>query len=183
MLFYSNHRETYSKLFHFGRQLKQLDFIREAYQRATTRPFGHLLIDFDPKTSDVLRFCSNIVAPQPTTFYFPSSTAKETILTNEREKFAYTAALARKQKEEGISRVIHDRDREQIKFLCECALNINNGNIPMNVNKLMPFEKQLKVLCQSQTSDRRRRQILSSIKGYKLFKLISCPCICYLSAE
>ena len=25
---------------YFGRQLKQLDFIREAYQRATTRPFG-----------------------------------------------------------------------------------------------------------------------------------------------
>ena len=24
---------------HFGRQLKQLDFIREAYQRATTRPY------------------------------------------------------------------------------------------------------------------------------------------------
>ena len=85
---------------HFGRQLKQLDFIREAYQRATTRPFGHLLIDFDPKRSDVLRFCSNIVAPQPTTFYIPSSTAKETLLTNEREKIAYTEALARKQKEE-----------------------------------------------------------------------------------
>ena len=85
---------------HFGRQLKRLDFIREAYQRATTRPFGHLLIDFDPKTSDVLRFCSNIVAPHPTTFYIPSSTAKETLLTNEREKIAYTEALARKQKEE-----------------------------------------------------------------------------------
>ena len=52
----------------FGRQLKQLDFIREAYRRATTRPFGHLVIDFDPETSAVLRFCSNIVAPQPTTF-------------------------------------------------------------------------------------------------------------------
>ena len=61
---------------HFGRQLKQLDFIREAYRRATTRPPGHVLIDFDPKRSDVLRFCSNIVAPQPTTFYIPSSTAK-----------------------------------------------------------------------------------------------------------
>ena len=84
----------------FGRQLKQLDFIREAYLRATTRPFGHLLVDFDPKTSDVLRFCSNIVAPQPTTFYIPSTTAKETLLTNEREMIPYTEALARKQKEE-----------------------------------------------------------------------------------
>ena len=53
---------------HFGTQLKQLDFSREAYQMATTDPFGHFLIDCNPKTSDVLRFCSNIVAPQPTTF-------------------------------------------------------------------------------------------------------------------
>ena len=83
---------------HFGRQIKQLDFIRD-YQRATTRPFGRLLIDFDPKTSDVLRICSIIVAPQPTTFYIPSSTAKE---TNEREENAYTEALARKQKEERL---------------------------------------------------------------------------------
>ena len=53
----------------------------------------------------------------------------------------------------------------------------------MNVNKLMPFELQLKPLCQLKTSDRIRRQILSSIKRYNLFKLISRPCICYLSAE
>ena len=59
-------------------------------------------------------------------------------------------------------------------MFCECALNIINGNIAMNVNKLMPFEQQLKILCQLQTSDRRLRQVSSSIKGYKLFKLISC---------
>ena len=157
-----------------------MDFIREAYQRATTRPFGNLLIDFDPKTSDVLRFCSNIVAPQLNTFYIPSSTAKE---TNEQEKIEYTEALQENKKRKGISRVIHDCDREQIKFLCECALIIINGNIPMNVNKLMPFEQQLKILCQPKTSDRKRRQNLSSIKSNKLFKLISRPCNCYLSAE
>ena len=67
--------------------------------------------------------------------------------------------------------------------ICECALNIINGNVPMNVNKLMPFEQQLKILCQPKTTDRRWRQGLSSIKGYKLFKLIRRPCICYLSAE
>ena len=53
---------------HFGTQLKQLDFFREAYQMATTGSFGHFLINCDPKTSDVLRFCYNIVAPQLTTF-------------------------------------------------------------------------------------------------------------------
>ena len=163
----------------FGRQLKQLELIREAYQRATTRPFGHLLMEFDPKTSDVLRICSNIVAPQPTTYYIPSSTAKERLLTNEHLPKHWQENKKRK----GISRVIHGWNREQIKFLCECALNIINGNIPMNVKKLKPFEQQLKNLCQLQTSDRERRQILSSIKSYKLLKMISCPCNCYLSAK
>ena len=87
------------------------------------------------------------------------------------------------EKRKDISRVRHDCDKEQIKFLCECALNIINGNIPINVNKLMPFEQQLKILCQPKTSDRRRRQILSFIKGYTQFKLISRPCTRYLSAE
>ena len=70
---------------YFGRQLRELDFIREASQRAndTTRRFGYLLINFDLKTNDVLRFHSNIVAPQPNIFNTQSSTAKETNLTNE----------------------------------------------------------------------------------------------------
>ena len=95
VIFFESPRDL-QQIHHFSRQ--QINFIREAYQRATTRPFGHLLIDFDPKTSDVLRFCSNIVAPKPTTFSILSSTATETLLTNEREKTAYTEA--RKQKEE-----------------------------------------------------------------------------------
>ena len=66
----------------FGKQLEQLDLVREAYERATTSPFGHSPIDFDLKTNDVLRFFSNTVAPQATTFYFPSSTAKELLLTD-----------------------------------------------------------------------------------------------------
>ena len=87
------------------------------------------------------------------------------------------------KKKKGISRDIHDCDREQITFLCECAFKIITGNIPMNVYKLLPFEQQLKILCQPQKPDRRRRPIITSIKGYKLFKLISRPCICKLSAE
>ena len=75
---------------------KNVLLLQGAYQRATTKPFGHLLIDFDPKITDVLHFCLNVVAPQRTTFYIPSSTAKETLLIIEREKIAYTEALARK---------------------------------------------------------------------------------------
>ena len=62
---------------HLGRQLKKVDFLRDCYTRATSEPYGHLLIDLDPKTSEALRFCSNITAPGAGIFYIPSETAKK----------------------------------------------------------------------------------------------------------
>ena len=59
---------------------------------ATKEPFGHLLIDIDPKTPDFLRYCSNITEPGPTVFYLPSDKAETTPLNNEREKIIYTEA-------------------------------------------------------------------------------------------
>ena len=80
----------------FGRQLNTTEFIRDCYKKATNEPFGHFMIDFDPRTSVSLRCCSKIVGPGPTDFYIPPSLAKETPLTNEREKLAYSEALAEK---------------------------------------------------------------------------------------
>ena len=59
---------------------------------ATKEPFGHLHIDLDPKTSDCLRYCSNITEPGPSIFYLPSDKAETTPLNNEREKIIYTEA-------------------------------------------------------------------------------------------
>ena len=42
--------------------------------------------------------------PGPTDFYIPSSLAKETPLTNEREKLAYTEALAEKQEKQTFAK-------------------------------------------------------------------------------
>ena len=46
-----------------GRQLNNTQFLKDSYELTTKQPFGHLLIDLDPKTSEVLRYCSNIVPP------------------------------------------------------------------------------------------------------------------------
>ena len=69
-----------------GKQLNNPIFLKESYEFTAKQPFGHLLIDLDPKTSDSLRYCSNIVQPGPTIFYLPSSKAVITTLTAEREK-------------------------------------------------------------------------------------------------
>ena len=90
---------------HFGRQLKKVDFLRETYRKATSEPYGHLLVDLDPKTSEYLRFASNITAPGPSIFHLPSELARQTNLSNEREKRAYTEALAEQKKQERIQKI------------------------------------------------------------------------------
>ena len=62
------------------------------------------MIDFDPRTSDTLRYRSQVVGRGPTTFYLPPSLAKETPLTNERKKIAYTEALAEKQEKQTLAK-------------------------------------------------------------------------------
>ena len=53
---------------YIGKQLNNTSFLKESYKLATKLPFGHLLIDLDPKNSDSLLYCSNIVQPVSTIF-------------------------------------------------------------------------------------------------------------------
>ncbi len=76
-----------------GRQLNDVSFIKACYKKAIEEPYGHLLIDFDTKTSEGLRYCSNICGPGSSTFYIKSSKAKATEIKNERERIAYARAL------------------------------------------------------------------------------------------
>ena len=78
----------------FGKQLNNSEFLQQSYLKATEDTYGHLLIDLDPKTSEPLRYCSQIVGPAPTIFYLPASKAVITQLRNERERSVYAEALA-----------------------------------------------------------------------------------------
>ena len=80
---------------YIGKQLNNTNFLKDSYDLATKQPFGHLLIGLDPKTTDSLRYCSNIVPPGPTIFYLPPSKAVITHLSNERERDIYAEANAR----------------------------------------------------------------------------------------
>ena len=80
------------QLDHLGRQLNAPKFLRQSYELATKDSFGQLLIDLDPRTSDCLRYCSNIIPPGPSIFYLPLDKTEVTPITNEHEKIIYSAA-------------------------------------------------------------------------------------------
>ena len=80
---------------YLGKQLNCLQLIKEAYKLATAEPFGHLINDFDPKTSQGLRFASHIIGPNSSIFYIPSEEAVVTPITNEKETFAFAQAMGK----------------------------------------------------------------------------------------
>ena len=91
IVFFKSARDI-QKVNFLGKQLNLVKIFKHCYQLATKESFGRFLIDLDPKTSDCLRYGSNITEPGPTVFYLPSDTAELTPLNNEREKIIYTEA-------------------------------------------------------------------------------------------
>ena len=77
------------QVYYIGRQLHLAKFLRHSYQLSTKEAFGHFLIDLNPKTSESLRFCSNITGPGPSIFYLPAPQPNEITLSNKRDKSLY----------------------------------------------------------------------------------------------
>ena len=48
---------------YLGKQFNCLQLLKNAYKLATAQPYGHLIIDLDPKTSQGLRFSSQLIVP------------------------------------------------------------------------------------------------------------------------
>ena len=92
---------------YIGKQLNNTNFLKDSYDLATIHPFGHLLIDLDPKTTNSPRFCSIIVPAGPRIFYLPPSKAVITHLKNERERDMYAEANA--QDAEKHAKKIHQK--------------------------------------------------------------------------
>ena len=69
-----------------------------------------------------------------------------------------------------------NNDDHFISFLVECILNILAGVVPINLNQLKKFERELKQLTDPKINTERKIKLLASEKGNSLLKLISVPC-------
>ena len=158
-----------------GRQLNNTQFLRESYELATKQPFGHLLNDLDPKTSDALRYSSNIVPPGPSIFYLPSAKAVITNLTDERERSMYVSANATTNIK--LKKLIKSATKKFIYFLCECFLNVVNGNVPIKKNSIETEECSFRKILTKQTSLKAKKIFVREIE---LLKTVSFAYYLYL---
>ena len=126
---------------HLGRQLNAPKLLRQSYELATKDSFAHLLIDLDPRTSDCLRYCSNIIPPGPSVFYLPLLRAEVRPITIEREKIIYSAAHGTFQSNKLRSFIRKSSNTQVISVICESLLNVGNGIVPVIFPNLNNFEE------------------------------------------
>ena len=130
-----------------GKQLNFVNFFKDCYLIATKQPFGHLLINHDPKISDCLRYWSNITEPRRTVFCLPSDKAETTPLKRKEGKISIlklVAILASKEPK----KYFRNFDSDVVLVLCESFHNVLLGTARGKVKDLgnysYIFEKVLK---------------------------------------
>ena len=163
-----------------GEQLNLVKILKHCYQLATKEPFGHSLIDLDPKTSDCLRYCSNITEPGPTVFYLPSDKAETTPLNNEREKIIYTeanGAFATKK----LRKYLRNCDSDVILVLCECLHNVLMGHVRVKVRVLEKYRHIIESFLKKKSSMDKRRAVFLTKTGFEMIQLIIKFCFIHLS--
>ena len=68
-----------------------------------------------------------------------------------------------------------------INFLCECLLNVINGNVPVNKQILKNQEKSFQQLLSKKTSLEKKRNVLA--KKPEFIQTLGLSCFIYLKAE
>ena len=73
-----------------------------------------------------------------------------------------------------VEKIMKTVPNKFIKFLCECLLNIVNGNVPVNKTKLECFKISFKTLLSNQTSLKQKRKLLA--KETELVRIVGFSC-------
>ena len=142
------------------------------YRDATSVPFGHLLIDFSPRTDDRLRYCT-ISGSVPPKVFIPEGLKHLRTWDDERTKSPYSTSvpIAFPQMQKSLSSVL---PKEFIRFLCECIVNLLTGNLQaIERHHVVKFQDEVWLLLLKRTTWKQRRNVLSSEKGLQLIAVIT----------
>ena len=150
------------------------------YRDATSVPFGHLLIDFSPRTDDRLRYCTNS-GSVPSKFYIPDR-LKQLRTLNDENTFLSTLHVFQLLAHKCKLHFLQSCPKEFIRFLCKCIVNLLKGNLQATKSHhVVTFQDEVWLLSLKRTTWKHRRNVLSSEKGLQLIAFITPPVINHLS--
>ena len=111
---------------YLGTQLKGLQLIKNAYKLATAEPFGHLMIDPDPKTSQG-NFHRNLLdlILQFFTFLHKKHSSHQLRMKKKHLLMLKQWANSRNKNSNIQSKLV--RDSDFIWFLSDCVMNVLSG--------------------------------------------------------
>ena len=101
--------------------------LKDWYTKATSIPYGHLLIDLTPKKVDSLRFCTNS-GLIPSIFFLPQGKQQTTFLSDEHTTSLYSDNVP-KLFPELQKNLPKNCPKEFIQFLNECIVNLLRGEL------------------------------------------------------
>ena len=99
--------------------------------------------------------------PGPSIFFLPSAKAGITKLTNETERTMYAAANASVKRHQ-LKKMMKTASKNFIQFICECFLNVVDGNVAINKKLIETHEKSFQKILSKQTGLKEKERILGS---------------------
>ena len=120
------------KIEYLGKQLNCLIIVKDAYKLATAEPCGHLIINLDPKTSQGLRFASQIIGPDPSIFTFLHKKQSSHQLRMKKKHLLMLKQWANSTNKNSTIESKLLRDGDFIWFLSDCVMNVLSGVVPVN---------------------------------------------------
>ena len=96
------------------------------------------------------------------------------------KKIIYSAAHGTSQLRSFIRK---SSNTQVISVVCECLLNVVNGNVPVSFPNLNNFEETFKILINPKPSLEKKSVVILSKQGFYLIRHILNFCFKYLTAE
>ena len=120
-------------------------FFLEAFNDATSSAYGHLLIDYKAKTPDYLRLRTNLLSDQPDQ-HFQKAPGVVIIMSSCMQRNLVLLEMLYKASPNVWRVIVGNASADFIKALCEVALNVIKGNIPLTTKQYKQLKKKKSVV-------------------------------------
>ena len=147
---------------YLGKHLNCLQPIKEAYKPATAEPFGRLMIDLDPKTSQGLRFSSQLIGRDPSVFLFRPLKQSLQQLQMKKKHLLMLKQWAN-NRNENTAQMKRLHQDNFIWFLSDCVMDVLSGVVPINKVEFKKFEKPLRKLAERRVEEVKESKFFDQI--------------------